>query len=81
MFVGDVNTGNLYNFKLNEDRTGLLLSGPLEGKVANNLEDLKSVIFGHGFGTITDLEVGPTDGLLYVLTIDGTIFRIGPVTG
>ncbi len=80
MFVGDVNTGNLYNFKLNEDRTGLLLSGPLEGKVANNPDDLKPVIFGHGFGTITDLEVGP-DGFLYVLTIDGTIYRILPATG
>ena len=80
MFVGDVNTGNLYNFKLNEDRIGLLLSGPLQSKVANNPEDLKSVIFGHGFGTITDLEVGP-DGFLYVLTFDGTIYRIVPGTG
>jgi aldose sugar dehydrogenase len=79
IFVGDVNTGNLYNFKLNEDRTGLLLSGPLEDKVANSLDDLKSVIFGHGFGTITDIEVGP-DGYLYVLTFDGTIYRIVPIT-
>jgi len=77
MFVGDVNTGNLYNFKLNEDRTGLLLSGPLESKVANTLEDLNSVIFGHGFGTITDIKVGP-DGFLYTLTFDGTIYRIVP---
>ena len=80
MFVGDVNTGNLYNFKLNEDRTGLLLSGALQGKVANSPDDLKPVIFGHGFGTITDLEVGP-DGFLYVLTFDGTIYRIVPITG
>ena len=70
MFVGNVNTGDLYNFKLSEDRTSLLLSGRLEGKVANSPEDLRSVIFGHGFGTITDLEVGP-DGFLYVLTFDG----------
>ena len=80
MFVGDVNTGNLYNFKLNEDRTGLLLSGALQGKVANSPDDLKPVIFGHGFGTITDLEAGP-DGFLYVLTFDGTIYRIVPITG
>ena len=65
---------------LSEDRTNLLLSGPLEGKVANSPENLKSVIFGHGFGTITDLEVGP-DGFLYVLTFDGTMYRIVPVTG
>ena len=75
MFVGDVNTGNLYNIKLNEDRTSLLLSGPLEGKVTNSLDDLKPVIFGHGFGAITDIEVGP-DGFLYVLTFDGTKYLI-----
>ncbi|MGA9843472.1 MAG: PQQ-dependent sugar dehydrogenase [Nitrososphaeraceae archaeon] len=77
IFVGNVNTGDLYNFKLNKDRTSLLLSGPLEGKVANSPEDLKPVIFGHGFGTITDIEVG-LDGFLYVLTFDGTIYRIVP---
>ena len=80
MFVGNVNTGDLYNFKLSENRTSLLLSSPLEGKVANSPEDVRSVIFGHGFGTITDLEVGP-DGFLYVLTFDGTIYRIVPITG
>jgi aldose sugar dehydrogenase len=79
IFVGNVNTGDLYNFKLNEDRTSLLLSGPLEGKVANSPEDLRSVIFGHGVGTITDIEVG-LDGFLYVLTFDGTIYRIVPGT-
>ena len=63
--------------ELNKDRTSLLLSGPLEGKVANSPEDLKPVIFGHGFGTITDIEVG-LDGFLYVLTFDGTIYRIVP---
>ena len=77
MFIGDVNTGNLFNFKLNADRTGLLLNGQLESKVANTINDLKPVIFGYGFGTITDIEVGP-DGLLYVLTFDGTIYRIVP---
>jgi aldose sugar dehydrogenase len=77
MFVGDVNTGNLYHFKLNQNRDGLALSGPLASKVDNNLNDLKSVIFGQGFGTITDLQVGP-DGYLYVLTFAGNIYRIVP---
>jgi aldose sugar dehydrogenase len=57
----------------------LLLDGPLADKVADKGED-QQVIFGHGFGGITDLEVGP-DGYLYVLTfdkVDGTIFRIVP---
>ncbi len=35
MFVGDVNTGNLYNFKLNANRTGLLLEGPLADHIAD----------------------------------------------
>ncbi len=77
MFVGDVNTGNLYYFKLNQNRDGLVLNGALADKVANNLDELNSVIFGRGFGTITDLQVGP-DGYLYVLTIGGTIYRITP---
>jgi hypothetical protein len=79
LFVGNVNTGDLYNFKIDENRTGLLLGGSLEGKIANSPEDLRPVIFGHGFGTITDLEVGP-DGFLYVLAFEGTIYRIVPVT-
>jgi glucose/arabinose dehydrogenase len=77
MFVGDVNTGNLYYFKLNQNRDGLVLNGALADKVANSLDELNSVIFGKGFGTITDLQVGP-DGYLYVLTIGGTIYRITP---
>jgi aldose sugar dehydrogenase len=77
MFVEDVNTGSLYHFKLNHNRDGLVLSGSLADKVADNLDELKSVIFGKGFGTITDLQIGP-DGYLYVLTIDGTIYRIVP---
>ena len=79
MFVGDVDTGSLYHFRLNQQRDGLVLNGPLADKVANSLDELKSVTFGTGFGTITDLQVGP-DGYLYILTIDGTIYRIVPVS-
>jgi aldose sugar dehydrogenase len=87
LFVGDFNYGNLYNFKLNEDRTGLTLpsDGPLADKVANAPNETKSVIFGSGFGGatalnikkhkdfggITDIEVGP-DGYLYILTFRQT---------
>jgi aldose sugar dehydrogenase len=78
MFVGDVNTGNLYNFKLNPQRTGFLLNGPLVDKVANTPEELQQVIFGKGFGVITDIQVGPEDGYLYVLTYQGTIYKIAP---
>jgi glucose/arabinose dehydrogenase len=77
IFVGDINYGNLYHFKLDQNRTGLVLDGPLADKVADKGED-QPVVFAHGFGGITDIEVGP-DGYLYVLTfdkVDGTIFRI-----
>jgi glucose/arabinose dehydrogenase len=75
MFVGDVNTGSLYHFKLNQQRDGLTLTGDLADKVANTPEESQQAALGHGFGTITDLQVGP-DGYLYVLTIAGNIYRI-----
>jgi glucose/arabinose dehydrogenase len=78
MFVGDVNTGNLFNFKLDQERTGLDLSGPLSDKVANTQDELRDNIFGSGFGVITDIQVGPDDGYLYILTYGGTIYRIVP---
>ena len=81
MFVGDVHNGWIYHFDLHEDRTALILDGLLADKVAHTdseLEEHASVIFGEGFGGITDLEVGP-DGYLYVVSIgQGAIYRIVP---
>jgi len=80
MFIGDYNNGNLYHFKLNQSRTGLVLSNSLADKIASTPEDAKPVRFGTGFdGGITDLQVGP-DGYLYVLTFAGAIYRIVPVS-
>lgn len=76
MFVGDIKNGNLYHFELDEQRQGLLLDGPLADKVAED-EEIEQVVFGNGFGGITDIDVGP-DGYLYVLAFDGTIYRIVP---
>ena len=78
IFSGDVNTGNLYNFKLSADRTSLALSGDLSDQIADTRAELQPVIFGQGFGVITDIQVGPGDGYLYVLTYDGSIYRILP---
>ena len=75
IFTSDVNTGNLYNFKLNADRNGLLLQGPLIDRMANTLDEAQSIIFGQGFGVITDIKIGP-DGYLHILGYDGTIYRI-----
>jgi len=69
MFVGDIINGNLYHFKLNEQRMGLLV-----GKAAANPQ---AIVFGNGFGGITDIQVGP-EGYLYVLSYSGVIYRIVP---
>jgi glucose/arabinose dehydrogenase len=81
MFVGDAKYGNLYHFKLDAQRTGLLLDGPLEDRIGT-IEELEQqgAVFGHGFGVITDIEVGP-DGYLYVLSFgkEGNLYRIVPI--
>jgi glucose/arabinose dehydrogenase len=80
MFVGDIKEGNLYNFKLNQDRTGLVLNDTtVSNKISNTSQDSQPLIFASGFdGGITDLQVGPEDGYLYVLTFAGSIYRIIP---
>ena len=40
MFVGDYNNGNLYHFKLSQNRTALLLSGTLSNKIAYTPQDV-----------------------------------------
>lgn len=77
VFVGDNNNGNLYYFRVNPDRSALVLDN-LPDFAVNNEEEQSSIIFGNGFGRITDLETGP-DGYLYVLSYDaGIIYRIVP---
>src|ERR687886_1182633 len=57
MFVADYHGGNIYHFKLNQNRTALLLNGPLADKVANTPSETQQggIIFAKGFGAITDL--------------------------
>jgi len=78
MFVADANTGSIYHFDLNQNRTSLILQGALKDKVANSLEESKDVVFANGFGRITDMKIGP-DGYLYVLSSEddgATLYRI-----
>ena len=76
MFVGDFHRGNLYHFDLSEARTDLILEEPLADKVADDDVENEGIIFGEGFGSISDIEVG-LDGYLYVVSIgQGKIFRI-----
>jgi glucose/arabinose dehydrogenase len=81
MFVGDVHNGRIYHFDLNEARAGLVLQEPLDEKVADDDGENEEIVFGEGFGSISDLEVGP-DGYLYVVSIGlGGIYRIVPGGG
>lgn len=79
LFVGACNTGELYKFTMNERRDGFAFASPhLSDNVANWGEPADELVFGTGFGCITDIEVGP-DGLLYILSLSkGAIFRMAP---
>ena len=79
MFVGDFKNGKLYHFDLNNNRTELLLTGLLQDKIADTTEEVdnSNIVFAEGFGGITDIEVGPYDGYLYILSYhDGALYRI-----
>jgi aldose sugar dehydrogenase len=81
IFVGSVNNGTLYFFTVNDNRTGLNFDGSsgLADLVADNNAELSAVTLGTGFGEITDIETGP-DGYLYILSLDGSLYRIVPAT-
>jgi aldose sugar dehydrogenase len=79
VFVSDITQGNIYHFDLDINRTQLVLEGALADRVSNNHTENEDIIFGEGFGGISDLEVGPYDGYLYIVSLGhGTIYRIVP---
>jgi glucose/arabinose dehydrogenase len=75
LLVGSFKYGAIYDFDLNADRTSLELDGALADKIENSPDASDDIILGRNFGPITDLEVGP-DGYLYVLSLDGRLYRI-----
>jgi aldose sugar dehydrogenase len=78
LFVGGFQDGRIYNFSLNADRTHLALPQSLSKKsiASGDLPIADPIIFGEGFGGITNLVVGP-DGYLYVVSFGtGEIYRI-----
>ena len=83
IFVGDINAGDLYFFKINDNRTGIRIDPSMSGhtdltdSIADPQDDLSPALFARGFsGRITDIETGP-DGYVYVLTYsDGRLYRI-----
>jgi hypothetical protein len=77
LFVSEPVGKYIYNFDLNENRTGLELSKSYDQRIANDTEDLASAIFAFGLNNISDIQTGP-DGLLYLLDNQGQIFRVIP---
>jgi aldose sugar dehydrogenase len=67
LFVADANTGHIYHFELNVNRSKLYLQGSLRDQIAHDTEETNEIIFAQGFGRITDMQLGP-DGNLYVLS-------------
>ncbi|MDW0276369.1 MAG: quinoprotein glucose dehydrogenase, partial [Nitrososphaeraceae archaeon] len=77
-----VHNGRIYHFDLTSDRKDIVLPPALASRVVEKPSSpgLSSIVFGEGFGGITDIEVGP-EGNLYVVSIGlGSIFQISPAS-
>ncbi len=81
LFVGDCNNGNIYNFKLNSDRTSFVFQdSSLQDLVFHQGDNDEELVVGKKFGCITDLQFGP-DGYLYVVSLTrGSIYKLSPET-
>ena len=86
LFVGTCSAGQILKFKLNDNRTQFEFSTPhLQDLVVNTIisdsekqqvESIEEILFGDGFGCITDIEFGP-DGSLYVISLsDNILYKI-----
>ena len=83
MFVGSVEDGRIFHFKLNDNRTDLALPNSLKSKIVSEKGEEGQIMFGEDFGIVTDMQVGPHDGYLYVVSGDrpnrlGTVYKIIP---
>lgn len=80
LLVGSVKQGRIFHFNLNETRTGLdLPAEQLVDKMADVDEELEPVTLGRNFGIITDIEINPYDGKIYVVdgqSKNGKIYQI-----
>lgn len=83
MFVANAGEGKIYHFDLSEDRKSLALKDALVDKVVDSETEDDANTFAEGFGLITDLEVNPYDGYLYVVvpvkdSAGGSVYKIVP---
>ena len=76
LFVGDCNFGQIYKFKLNSDRDEFVFEDSnLHDLILNNEDSIEEIIFGGGFGCITDIEF--SDNTMYVTSLsNGIIYKI-----
>lgn len=91
VLVGNVNTGNLWLFRLNGARDGFVFANPGLNDLVNDsgaftnplTTEAAELLAGTGFGGISSgalaVEIG-SDRLPYVLTATGRIYRISRVT-
>jgi aldose sugar dehydrogenase len=78
LFVASFNLGEIYDFDLSENRSKLELTNTTANNTLAKKLDVRNVLFAHGLGKITDMDVGQ-DGNLYVLSKyleTPTIFKI-----
>ncbi len=76
----DFRNHNLYLTPMNAARTEFVLPPGLDDKVADNASERDQLLWGSGFGVVTDAQFG-ADGYLYVLDYNAMrIIQIRPVT-
>ena len=74
--------GHLFQLKLTGNRTKVAVDDPrLEDRVADNLDkweitESESLLFGTGFGVVTDVHTGPNGNLFLVSLSHGTVYEI-----
>ena len=88
LIVASCNNGQLFKFSLNEQRNGFKFNSEhLQDLVLNynkfddhqmDFEPMDEILFGEGFGCLTDVEFGP-DGNMYLVSLsDNSIYRVMP---
>ncbi len=74
--------GHLFRFKFNaQGRKLSFQDGRLRDRVADNLDkwditESESLLFGTGFGVVTDIQTGPNGNLFVVSLTHGTVYEI-----
>jgi glucose/arabinose dehydrogenase len=74
--------GYLFHFNLTGNRRRIAVDDPrLEDRVADNnakhdITESESLLFGTGFGVVTDIETGPNGNLFLVSASNGVVYEI-----